>query len=440
MNNQNQNWQRARHHIVFLAALVLGSVLIYFLNNLDLRKQGLGVITLENPITPELNVTARDLTGQEIEAGKTAWQYFVNNYQKSTGLINSVDNYPSTTLWDTGNYLMALIAAEQINLIDANEYNQRMEKALNTLGVLTLYKGLLPNKVYNAQTLKMTDYANKETPKGIGWSAIDIGRLLIPLSYIHFNQPQYTGHVEKILRRWNTKEMTKEGVLFGAVVENNTEELLQEGRLGYEQYTSKMFATFGVDITNALRYDKYLEFISMYGVEVPYDKRDKKHSDANNYVLMEPYMLDGLEFGWDYFSREFSYRLYKAQEERFKRTGILTAVTEDHLDQAPYFIYNCIYVNKKKWVAIEETGKVRNEMKVLSTKAAFAMDALYRTEYTQRLIDAISELKSERGWYAGQYEESGQPNKAVTCNTNAIILESLLYKQNGPILRMIKNR
>lgn len=435
-----KNLKRARHHLVFLAALVFGSILIYFLNNLDMRKQGLGVITMKNTIAPELNITKEALSVVDVANAKTAWQYFVNNYQEATGLVNSVDNYPSSTLWDTGNYLMALISAQHLNVIDSVEYDRRMKKVLTTLGTIELYKGLLPNKVYNAQTLQMTNYENNATTTGIGWSAIDIGRILIPLSYIQFNQPEYSQELHNILSRWNIKEMTKEGALFGAVVENGKEKLLQEGRLGYEQYTSKMFATFGVDITNALRYDKYLEFIEMYDIEIPYDKRDKEHSNANNYVVMEPYMLDGLEFGWDYFSKEFSYRLYKAQEERYKETGILTAVTEDHLDKAPYFIYNTIYVNKQEWVAIDEKGKVYNEMKQLSTKASFAMDALYHTDYTKKLVARLEPLQSNRGWYTGIYEKDGAINKSITCNTNAIILESLLYKQEGPLLKMIENR
>jgi len=435
-----KNLKRARHHFVFLLALICGSVLIYFLNNLDLRKQGLGVITIKDAIAPELNITKQVLSPLEQGYAQTAWQYFVNNYQERTGLVNSVDNYPSTTLWDTGNYLMALISAEQLNIIDKTEYDQRMKKVLTSLSQVKLYKGLLPNKVYNTQSLKMTNYENKESEKGIGWSAIDIGRMMIPLSYIQFNQPEYSQALHNILSRWNIKDMTKEGVLFGAMVEDGKEVLLQEGRLGYEQYTSKMFATFGVDITNALRYDKYLEFKEIYDINIPYDKRDKEHSDANNYVVMEPYMLDGLEFGWDYFSKEFSYRLYKAQEARYHDTGYLTAVTEDHLDQAPYFIYNAIYANKQSWVAIDEKGMVHNDMKQLSTKASFAMDALYHTAYTDKLMKALTSLQSNRGWYTGIYEKDGKINNSLTCNTNAIILESLLYKQEGPLLKMIKNR
>jgi len=436
--NKFKNLKRARHHLVFLGALVFGSIAINYLNGLDMRKQGLGVIKLKEAIAPKLEVIKRTITQNDMKHAKVAWSYFENNYHPDTGMINSVDNFPSTTLWDTGNYLMALISAKKLGVIDEATYDTRLRKTLKTLATIKLYRGVLPNKVYDAQTLAMTNYGNEVTPKGIGWSAIDIGRLLIPLAYLNFNEPKYTQEIQAITARWNIREMTKEGALYGAVVEKGKEKLLQEGRLGYEQYTSKMFATFGVDITNAIRYDKYLEFNEMYDVQIPYDKRDKEHSDANNYVLMEPYMLDGLEFGWDYFSKEFSYRLYKAQEERYKDTGILTAVTEDHLDQKPYFIYNTIFVNKQEWVAIDEFGKVHNEMKQLSTKAVFSMSSLYHTDYTKKLMKAINPLSSDRGWYAGIYEQSGKVNKALTCNTNAIILESLLYKKEGPILNMIK--
>lgn len=436
-----KNLKRARHHLVFLAALVFGSVFIYFLNGLDLRKQGLGVIQIEREIAPDLNVTKRELTAQDMDVAKTAWIYFQNNYHEATGLVSSVDNFPSTTLWDTGNYLMALISAEKLGIISHEEYDKRMRTALVTLGKLELYKGYLPNKVYNAITLKMTDYSNTDSENGIGWSAIDIGRILIPLAYLQFNQPEYHKELRQILDGWNLVEMTQGGELYGAVVEEEgVEALRQEGRLGYEQYTSKMFATFGVDITNALRYDKYLEFVDIYDIEVPYDKRDKEHSDANNYVVMEPYMLDGLEFGWDYFSKEFTYRLYEVQKRRYEETNILTAVSEDHLDQEPYFVYNNVYVNKDKWVAIDEQGNVINEMKQLSTKASFAMHALYNTDYTQKLVDAIMPLQSERGWYTGIYEKDQKINKSVTCNTNAIVLESILFKKEGPLLKMIKNQ
>ncbi|WP_376749685.1 DUF3131 domain-containing protein, partial [Pantoea piersonii] len=52
-----------------------------------------------------------ELTEREMAVAKTAWSYFVANYQPTTGLVNAVNKYPSTTMWDSASYLAALTAA-----------------------------------------------------------------------------------------------------------------------------------------------------------------------------------------------------------------------------------------------------------------------------------------------------------------------------------------
>ena len=48
----------------------------------------------------------------------------------------------------------------------------------------------------------------------------------------------------------------------------------------------------------------------------------------------------------------------------------------------------------------------------------------------------VSQLNDpEQGWYSGRYEKTGKPNKAITANTNGIILETLAYKQTGILLK-----
>jgi hypothetical protein len=431
-----ENLLKARHHIVFLLALAVGSVLIYFLNEIDLRKQGYGTINLKQSRSKDTTVEQRQLTAQEREWAKVAWRYFEHNYNPQNGLVNSVDRFPSTTLWDSGNYLVALISAERLGIVTQAQFDERLTKILTTLASLELYDGKLPNKVYNTQTLKMTDYNNNQVVGGIGWSVIDIGRILVPLSYITRNHPQHNEKVKRLLAQWDFGALQKKGELYGAIKEGDKEYLLQEGRLGYEQYAAKVFALFGIDSLNSMRYDRFLDFEDIYGIEIPYDIRDSGTFFANNYVLMEPYMLDGLEFGWDYFSKEFSYRLYEVQKERYERSNILTAVSEDHIDTKPYFIYNSIFVNNQKWVAIDEKGNLYQDKKLLSTKASFAMHALYRSDYTQKLLDTVSKLTSQRGWYGGVYERDQSINKALSCNTNAVILSSLLYIQEGALLSL----
>jgi hypothetical protein len=68
----------------------------------------------------------RSLTAEEQVWAKTAWQYFVNNTQENTGLVNSVNGYTATTMWDTASYMMAAISAQRLGIISNTEFDMRM--------------------------------------------------------------------------------------------------------------------------------------------------------------------------------------------------------------------------------------------------------------------------------------------------------------------------
>jgi hypothetical protein len=226
--------------------------------------------------------------------------------------------------------------------------------------------------------------------------------------------------------------------MYGAALDNKGKtEYPQEGRLGYEEYAAKSFNLMGADVSTALRYTDFLKFVEIEGISVATDSRDPLQYGAHNYVVSEPYILDGIEFGWDHLSQELAWRVYQAQEKRFASTGILTAVSEDNIDQAPYFVYNTVFTSGKPWNAITEKGEDASQFKTLSTKAAFGWHALYETDYTRQLVEKAATLADpERGWYSGVYEVSGQPNKAITANTNGIVLEALAYKQTGQLMKL----
>ncbi|MDV5168407.1 DUF3131 domain-containing protein [Photobacterium rosenbergii] len=426
----------ARHHIVFLFGLLTALVIAF---SIETRDYGhvLGNITFE--AEEEIPVReSRVLSEEEFEWASIAWTYFENNYQENTGLVNSVDGYPSTTMWDTASYLMGLLAAEKLNIISKNKFDLRMEKALNTLARLPLIDGKLPNKAYNTQTLEMVDYQNRPVANGIGWSAIDIGRILVPLNILVWQYPDFNAQVNAVLNHWDVGVMIKDGYLYGSRPQQDggTEmELVQEGRIGYEEYASKAMSLMGRDVFNAMKYIDYLEMRNIDGVDIPTDLRDPAKYHAHNYVVSESYILDSLEFGADSVSKIFAHRVYKAQENRFDRTGILTAVSEDNVDEAPYFVYNTVFSDGKEWNAITDQGEDASHLKTLSTKAAFGWYALYDTPYTELLIEDAKDLFSEeKGWYSGRYEVDGRVNKAITANTNGIVLESLAYVENGALL------
>lgn len=434
-----QGLVRARSHLIFLTGLVTAFGLVGWLEGLSVGNANTPDAMIE--ISSEVNIApTRALTVQELAWAKTAWRYFQNNTIPETGLVNSVDKYNASTLWDTSSYLMAVIAAQRLGIIDQVEFDARIFKALDSLTKMALFEGKLPNKSYNTISLQMVDYNNQPSEKGIGWSAIDIGRVLVPLNVLAWHYPQHTASVKKVMERWDTQPMLVNGVLQGAVVNDDGKtEYLQEGRLGYEEYAAKSFNLMGLDVSNSLRYTDFLKFVDISGIQVATDSRSAQQYGAHNYVVSEPYILDGVEFGWDHISQELAWRVYKAQEKRYAETGILTAVSEDNIDQPPYFVYNTVFTDGKIWNAISEKGDDASQFKTLSTKAAFGWHALYETDYTQKLVEKAATLADpERGWYSGVYEVSGQPNKAITANTNGIILEALAYKQGGKLMKLGK--
>ena len=442
MSQFKENLRKARGSIVFLVGITLAFGTVFGLeswNPSNTSKHTKITNKIQFVEKSELPLRAqRPLTDAEIEMAKVAWTYFANNTNENTGLVNSVDGYTASTLWDTASYLLALISASDLDLIQESEFDQRMQKVLQTLAALPLFEGKLPNKVYSTLTATMTTYENQPSERGVGWSAIDIGRILVPFNVLVWQYPKYTQQVDKVLAAWDMSAITNNAEMMGADIDKGGETLyLQEGRLGYEEYASKSLLLAGLDLSEANSYEQHFEYVAIDGINVGTDLRTPDQFDAINFVVSEPYVLDGIEFGWDRYSSSLAFGVFKAQQARYERTGTLTAVSEDNIDQPPYFVYNSVFADGKAWNAVTEKGKDASEFKTLSSKAAIGWYALYDTDYTNELFQGVAKNYDEsKGWYAGIYESSGEINKALTANTNAIILESLRYIAYGPVIKI----
>ncbi|MBW4683302.1 MAG: DUF3131 domain-containing protein [Microcoleus vaginatus WJT46-NPBG5] len=381
---------------------------------------------------PYIAPKAGELTPQELAMARQAWEYFQRNWNESTGLVNSVDGFASVTLWDQAAAIAGLVSARELGIVPAAEFESKMSQSLKTLAKLPLYKNELPNKVYNPKTLIPVNYGQLDKREEIGWSAIDLGRLALWLKIVGSKYPQFKDETAAIWKSWKVARLTKNGQMYGTSVVNKKEQYNQEGRLGYENYAAYGLKLWGLDVSKALDFKSNAVFVNLYDQGVPVDKRDAKNSGANNYVLSEPYILDGIETGFKGLPKAYADRILAAQEARYKATNQLTAVTEDNLDREPYFVYNTLFVNGEPWATISDTGTKYNSLNFLSAKAAVGWDMLYGTDYTQKLFDFVqNNLKSDKGWYNGFYEVLKQPNKALTANNNGVILESLLYKKVG---------
>lgn len=433
--------------IFFVAALLCGIYLVLYIEKL--RPSDFGFykdifskeVVIKRSDKYPLRKTGDKLSKEEKRFAEIAWQYFENNYQDSTGFVNSVQYYPSTTFWDIASYLHAMCSAYELEVIDSAVFDERMTKILSSLASIKLYENKLPNKVYDTRTLQMTNYGNAPVEKGVGWSAMDIGRFYSCVNRIIINYPEYTPMLKKVIERWKIDDIIIDGTMYGVMfsTKDQSAKLVQEGKLGYEEYTAKGLMMMGYDVYEALLYTDFLKFVKIEGIDIGVDTREVKYYPAYNYVLSEPYILDGIEYGFDVNSLELGWRVFKVQEKRYEKTKILTAVSEDHVDQDPYFIYNSVYADTEKWNCVSESGDQVPDLKQLSTKAAFGWYVLFNTTYSKRLLDAVKDLyDEENGWYAGRYEKDGKINKAITANTNGIILECLNYKVRGPLVKMKK--
>lgn len=373
-------------------------------------------------------------------AARIAWDFIENNTDPHTGWVSSVDGFPSSTLWDQGSYIFALVSAMRLGVIERDEFDHRFQTFVTALARVELIDASLPNKVYNTQTLRMTDYADTLTPDGIGWSALDIARLLLALRTVERFAPQFGPDIRTVLSSWDFDKMTQNGQLIGTTRDGADLMALQEGRIGYEQYGARAAGLWGMDVVRAMSAIPVLNWRTIAGVEVPVDARTAARFGTVTPVLSEPYILMGLELGFDAESRLMADRVFEAQQARYLAEGTVTFVSEDHVDVAPHFVYSSVFSNGADWAVVDIDGRRHDDLRTQSAKATYAWDALFDTEYTNAGLDRIQHLARDgQGWMAGVYESTGNWNTSLSLNTNAVILEALHFKQFGPLWNVAKS-
>jgi Protein of unknown function (DUF3131) len=377
--------------------------------------------------TPVVATNPYRLNPEDIQLARTAWTYFQKN-RLPTGFVSSAADFPATTMWDVGSQLAGMVAARELGLLSPTEFDTWTQQVLTSLNKLPLYRGELPNKAYNAKTLIPVNYGQLDKPQEIGFSALDLGRLVMWLDIVAKKYPQHAAASRSVTARWKLERLVHQNQLMGTDARTAKETWNQEGRLGYEQYAAYALKKIGVVASRSLDSQAENKFVNIMGTQVPTDKR----TDYHNYVTSEPYILDGLETGFQALPADYAARLLQAQLRRYQATNQLTAWSEDNLDSEPWFVYNCIFVDGEAWKTIDTSGKDAKASRGSSLKAAVGWHVLFRTRYTEKLHKSMRWLGDpERGAFAGFYEQTQEPNRALTLNTNGIVLEALLYSHVG---------
>ncbi len=377
------------------------------------------------------------LTPAEAAMARVAWRYFRHNTDAKTGLTSSVKGYPSTTMWDLGSQLLATLAAEDLDLLTRRQASRSLATALRTLAGLDLCDGLLPNKAYDTRTLRMVGYDNVPVAGGVGWSAVDLGRLTLALSAVAQHHPELAPLVRSALARWHLDAAADGTGLVGATRQPGGALVRhQEGRFGYEQYAAKALIPLGVRVGLALDYRAHVVYRAVDGDVVPSDDRlPELYGGTPIPVLSEPWVLDGLEHGLDALTVSHARAVLAAQARRFAATGRITAVSEDHLDGPPWFAYSAVLEGRDTWTAVTSDGHAVPQALTFSTKAAIGWWALFAGDSTDRLFDAARGLVAPgEGLWAGRHDPTGEVNHVLSLNTNAVVLEALAFRSRGPLL------
>lgn len=367
-------------------------------------------------------------------AARTAFAYVEANYNAQTGWINSVEGYPFATVWDIGSGLIALYCADQLDLLDGDEYDRRMRRALQSLIDARLFEGAAFNKSYSTQTGQIAGRAGQESQtaeRGYGWSVTDIGRLLTVLRVIDANQPQYRDLMTQIVGRLDYSRLIRDGYLRGEDLDSRGRlRRYQEGRVGYEQYAANGFALWGKPAPLAQNVRQNTREVTVLGIPLLRDVRPDYHLTSDPFVMM------GLETGWTGEMRDLAWRVLAAQEARWRQTGTITMVNEDALSGPPYFLYYSVHADGREFLVEPPAGAPDGPRpRTVSTKAAYGWHALLPSHYTWSGVQRVQGARAAGGWGAGVFEESGRVSGAPNVNTAAVVLEAALYHTRGrPLL------
>lgn len=403
---------------------------------------GCGLVARRDRATAAANVRPGEvaspvasLTNTQYQWARTAWRFLENNTDDVNGLVNGMDRAPTFTMANAGDAIAATLAAHELKIIDAHEFDLRLSRLLGFLATMDLSQGKLPNKVYNAVSGKMVGFENR--PDDIGWSAVDIGRALLWLRIAGRRHQRFQEYADKVVMRWTFCDVLDAcGALRGTTRANGQVYTYPEGRFGYEQLAGAGYAAWGLDARGATALPK-LEFANIEGVRVPYDARDPRTSGAQAPVLTMPFALAGIEYGWQAPDGSSSLReparaVFAVQEARWRRERQLTARSDYQLRDAPWVVLDSVFASGYAWNTIGGDGKEYERLALVSVRSAFAQWALAQSEYTSALVEGVRWLyDADRGWYEGRYEQGGGPNTTITLATNAQVLEALWFKAAG---------
>lgn len=421
----------ARSYLTILIGFLIGfAIVLWVERQMPTRVETTDGIVLSKsfPPLPE----QRELTFDEAVWARIAWQYFVNNTQ-TNGLVNAEADKPWLSLWSTGSYLLATIAAKQLAIIPDAEFDDRIGSALGALGALPLKPDGLPAAFYHADTLEALPSAAENAG-----SAIDMGRLLMPLQILLWRYPQHAAAVNQLLSRWQLAGLLQSSGPQGASLPVNRWVIRTDdprGSYGYRLYAGSVLRLINASAGLAVSQPPDgLKLVEIDGLAVP-DEGLRTPWGKQPSLISMPYLLTGLEQGFDARSGEITWRIMQIVQNRTGTPADSGEINSDYAEQAPDFVGALPGSQPLPIQNINDSASETLASRALtSTRSAFAWYALFRNRWSEALRKGmLPMIEPGKGWKAG-FNADGSVNAAIDADTNAMVLESLSYIAHGQLL------
>jgi hypothetical protein len=364
-------------------------------------------------------------------AARVAWDFFLARERaggSGNGLMPATEGYDRVSIWDVGSTLAAYHSAHELGLLDERAFMERTGRLLETLASVPLYDDAVLNKAYVAADGTPAGADGAEGNQPTGWSALDLGRLLVWLHVVRTHHPGLAAQAERVVERMDLARTVQGGVLGEGPDFAGRTQTYQEGKLGYEQYAARGFELWGHPAEQALDLHANAEPFDVDGTPLLRDRRGGER------LTSDPFVLLGLELGWTAAERRLALGILDAQRRRWEATDQITIVGEDALDRPPhYFYYYGVQQDGRPFsVGAHGADDDPDAPRWVSAKSAWGWYALVPTAYTRLAVDAVAPAALPgRGWRSGVYEGTGEPAGIPNLNAAAVILEAALYARRG---------
>jgi len=373
---------------------------------------------------PAVQPAAAPFGQRDAQFARTAWAYFQAFHDRKTGLSPTTSTISDVSIYEVGATLLAITAADLLGLITTRAAANRVSRLLRVMSQIPLDKRGLPIDKINISTLRRT---------GRRADITGLMRLVAGFIVAAHHYPVHVSEISDILNEWNLSILLRKGGFNPAFSGRQGK---YRTTLGPEQYSARVARLIGLPVTG-IPAPKRLTF-SDHNHQCQPSQRPQSGTTPDPMITSDAIYLEALEFGWRPEMMNLASTLFLAQRARFLKTGRLTALGSDALDQQPWHATHAMDSGQVGVSCLSPDGTLVPDLATMSTKAAFGWNAIMPGPYATKLVDGVSNLSRPEGWLAGYYEATCRPNVVLSLNTNAEILEALHYRVNGPLFPVAK--